>query len=67
MTPYTSGIEPGMTNVVVQDLCPRDYKREHFEIAADLIAARVVLNTLDPAHAQPVDCTLVLPFVGVPG
>ncbi|GAA4109825.1 alpha/beta fold hydrolase [Nocardioides fonticola] len=66
VTPYTSGIEPGMTNVVVQDLCPRDYS-EHFEIVADPIAARVVLNALDPANAQPVDCTLVLPYVGVPG
>lgn len=64
--PYTSGIEPGMTNVVVQDLCPRDYS-EHFEIVADPIAARVMLNALDPSDAEPVDCTLVLPFVGAPG
>lgn len=66
VVPYTSGIEPGMTNIVVQDLCPRDYS-EHFEIAADPIAARLVLNALDPDDAEPVDCRLVLPFVGVPG
>jgi triacylglycerol lipase len=61
--PYTSGIEPGMTNVVVQDLCKLDFT-EHFEIAADRVASVVVLNTLDPAHPRPVPCTLVLPFVG---
>jgi triacylglycerol lipase len=63
--PYTSGIERGMRNLVVQDYCPRDYT-DHFEIAADPIGAALVLNTLDPAHAQPVPCMLVLPFVGPP-
>jgi triacylglycerol lipase len=61
--PYTSGIQPGMKNYVIQDFCATDYA-EHFEIAADPVAARVVLNTLDPSHAKPVPCTLVLPFVG---
>jgi len=61
--PYTSGIEAGMTNVVVQDLCKLDYT-EHFQIAADRVASVVVLNALDPAHPRPVPCTLVLPFVG---
>lgn len=63
VAPYTSGIQRGMRNVVLQDLCDQDFS-EHFEIAASPTAAQVVLNTLDPAHAQPVTCRLVLPFVG---
>lgn len=61
--PYTSGIEPGMRNIVVQDSCATDYA-EHFEIAADPVAAGHVLNALDPAHPRPVPCTTVLPFQG---
>ena len=63
--PYTSGIQRGMTNLVVQDFCGQDYA-EHFEIAADPIGAALVLNVLDPAHRRPVPCMLVLPFVGPP-
>jgi triacylglycerol lipase len=63
VSPYTSGIEPGMTNIVVQNQCPLDLT-EHFEIAADPVAAADVLNALDPAHPRPVPCRLVLPFVG---
>lgn len=61
--PYSSGIEAGMTNIVLQDRCPLDFS-EHFEIAADRNAAQHVLNALDPAHPRPVTCSLVLPFVG---
>jgi triacylglycerol lipase len=61
--PYTSGIEPGMTNIVVQDQCELDLS-EHFEIAADRNASLYVLNALDPAHPRPLTCTLSLPFVG---
>jgi triacylglycerol lipase len=61
--PYTSGIQAGMTNYVVQDFCAMDYS-EHFEIAADPVAAQLVLNTLDPKHKHAVPCRLVLPFVG---
>jgi triacylglycerol lipase len=63
VTPYTSGIAPGMTNIVLQQQCSLDYT-EHFEIAADPIASVDVLNALDPAHPRPVPCMLVLPFVG---
>ena len=66
VVPYTSGHEPGMTNVVVQDHCDTDFT-EHFQIAADKVASVVVLNALDPAHARPVPCVVVLPFVGTPG
>jgi triacylglycerol lipase len=61
--PYTSGIEPGMTNHIVQRYCPLDFS-EHFQIVADPIAARIVLNTLDPANKKQVPCQLVLPFIG---
>jgi triacylglycerol lipase len=64
--PYTSGSEPGMHNIVLQDLCETDFT-EHFEIAADPVGAQVVLNTLDPAHPGPVPCPVVLPFVGPVG
>lgn len=61
--PYTSGIQAGMRNYVLQDFCNIDFA-EHFQIAADPVAARIVLNALDPAHRRPVPCRLVLPFVG---
>jgi len=61
--PYTSGIETGMRNITVQDKCAQDYT-EHFEIAADPVAAAYVLNALDPAHPRPVPCMLVLPYEG---
>lgn len=61
--PYTSGIEQGMTNIVLQDRCKLDYT-EHFEIAADRNATLYVLNALDPAHPRPIKCTLTLPFIG---
>ena len=63
VSPYTSGVQRGMKNYVVQDFCDKDYA-EHFQIAADPVAARLVLNTLDPAHRKKVPCRLVLPFVG---
>lgn len=61
--PYTSGIEPGMANHVVQDYCPLDFS-EHLQIVADPVAVALVLNALDPGHPRPVPCRLVLPFVG---
>ncbi len=63
VVPYTSGIEPGMTNLVVQDYCALDLS-EHFQIVADPVAAALVLNALDPAHPRSVPCRLVLPFLG---
>jgi triacylglycerol esterase/lipase EstA (alpha/beta hydrolase family) len=63
VVPYTSGIEPGMTNIVVQKPCVLDLA-EHFSIVADPIAARHVLNALDPDHAKPPRCQIVTPFIG---
>ena len=54
------------TNIVLQDRCAKD-RSEHFEIASSPVVARIVLNRLDPAHAQPVRCRLVLPYVGPVG
>lgn len=66
VTPYTSGIQRGMTNLVVQDYCSRDYS-DHLELAADPVAAALVLNALDPAHPRRVPCRLVLPVNGSVG
>jgi triacylglycerol esterase/lipase EstA (alpha/beta hydrolase family) len=65
VTPYTSGYlnAPGATNIVLQDQCRLDFA-EHVAVAFDPVAAQDVLNALDPVHAKPVPCTLVLPFVG---
>lgn len=63
--PYTSGIEAGMTNIIVQDQCRLD-QADHLSMAADPIVAQDVLNALDPAHAKRPPCTLVLPGIGAP-
>ncbi|MEA2670843.1 MAG: triacylglycerol lipase [Chloroflexota bacterium] len=57
VVPYTSGVldAPGVTNIVVQDQCPKD-SPEHGSMASDPVVARDVLNALDPAHARPVRC-----------
>jgi len=66
VTPYTSGIEKGMRNRVLQRVCPQDYS-EHFQIVASPTTARLMLNALAPKRAKPVTCRLVLPYVGTSG
>ena len=61
--PYKSGIEPGMSNIVVQDVCRLDLA-DHLALAADPIAAQLVLNALDPANAERPRCRPVLPVLG---
>lgn len=61
--PYTSGIQKGMRNIVVQNVCPTDFS-DHLEIAASRNVAQIVLNQLDPRHRTPVRCSLVLPVFG---
>ena len=63
VVPYTSGIEAGMRNYVLQDGCDTDYS-EHFQIVSDRRASVIVLNTLDPSSSRPLPCEVVLPFVG---
>ncbi|WP_068278666.1 hypothetical protein [Aldersonia kunmingensis] len=67
--PYTSGIvdEPGATNHTLQDVCAQDFA-DHLSILGDHNARQLVRNALDPEHAQPVECSLVLPIIGaIPG
>jgi triacylglycerol lipase len=66
VVPYWSGIEPGMRNIVLQNVCPQDGS-EHGQLAASPNAARIVLNTLDPATARPVRCRAVTGLGTVPG
>ena len=62
VVPYTSGIlnAPHVKNYVLQDLCPTDYA-EHAAVAYDPMAAQLMLNALDPAHARPVPCVTMTP------
>jgi triacylglycerol lipase len=62
VSPYTSSFltGPNVTNITLQDHCALDFS-DHLSIVASPITARYMLNALDPAHAQPVPCVLVLP------
>jgi hypothetical protein len=54
---------PNVTNIDLQQQSWLD-QSEHLATAFDHVALRDVLNALDPAHAQPPRCGLVLPIVG---
>jgi pimeloyl-ACP methyl ester carboxylesterase len=64
VTPYTSSFLAGrnVTNIALQDHCALDFS-DHLSIISSPITGRHILNALDPAHAQGVPCTLVLPAV----
>jgi triacylglycerol esterase/lipase EstA (alpha/beta hydrolase family) len=57
ITPYTTAAinEPGVTNIVVQDICPSD-PVGHTGLAYDSGPLTMVENALNPAHAVPVAC-----------
>ncbi|MFB7513675.1 hypothetical protein [Streptomyces sp. NPDC056144] len=58
VTPYTSSFlaaAPNVTNQRVQDFCLGEFT-EHLGIGYNDVATRLVLNALDPAHAQRPDC-----------
>ncbi|ATL69247.1 lipase family alpha/beta hydrolase [Nocardia terpenica] len=58
VVPYTSGIAPpgpNITNIVLQDVCPADLSEHNF-LAADPVVGQIILNALDPANAQPINC-----------
>ena len=55
--PYTNGTLKGVRNIVLQDVCPQDFS-EHFQVVSSRNVAHLVVNALDPAHAQPVTCSL---------
>jgi len=61
--PYTSGIEKGMRNVVLQDGCETDFS-EHFQIVSDRRVSVIVLNELQPGLDRRVPCEVVAPFIG---
>jgi triacylglycerol lipase len=63
VTPYTSGIQTGMANIVIQDVFTLD-QAEHLSLVYDRRASVAVLNALDPAHPRPLPCVLTLPFIG---
>jgi triacylglycerol esterase/lipase EstA (alpha/beta hydrolase family) len=62
VSPHTSSFlsGPNVTNITVQDACGLDFS-DHLAIISSPITGRYILNALDPAHAQPVPCTVVLP------
>jgi len=66
VVPYTSGWMPGADNHIVQRECALD-QSEHLSIIFDPVTAGLIQNALDPKRAEPVPCTLVLPFVGAAG
>lgn len=47
--------EPGVTNIVVQSVCPSD-PVGHSGLAFDPSVDSMILNALDPGNAQPVRC-----------
>ncbi|GAA3871370.1 esterase/lipase family protein [Streptomyces sedi] len=58
VTPYETQFidEPGVRNVLLQDLCPLNVS-EHVSIGlGDRMAFHEVVNALDPAGAEPTDC-----------
>ena len=55
--PCTSGIEPSMRNIIVQSRCAQDCT-EHFEMAADPVAAAYVLTrSTQPTPARSRACS----------
>jgi triacylglycerol esterase/lipase EstA (alpha/beta hydrolase family) len=64
VTPYTSAFlsGPKVTNITVQNQCFLDLT-DHLGIIYDPVALHDVLNALDPAHATPAPCVLVLPVL----
>lgn len=65
VTPWQSAFlsGSGVKNIKIQDKCILDMA-EHVAIAFDHVAAREVLNALDPAKARGTLCTPIRPFLG---
>jgi triacylglycerol esterase/lipase EstA (alpha/beta hydrolase family) len=65
VTPYESVFlsGPKVTNILLQDQCRTDFV-DHLASEYDSVALRDVLNALDPAHATPPTCKVILPGVG---
>ncbi|WP_027008489.1 esterase/lipase family protein [Conexibacter woesei] len=65
VTPYSSAFlsGPSVTNITLQSQCLLDLG-DHISIPYDHVAARDVLNALDPAHAVAPTCSPVVAGVG---
>src|SRR3954454_7077168 len=65
VTPYTSAFltGPNVTNITLQNQCILDFG-DHLSRTSDHIAARDVLNALDPANARAPLCTPIVAAVG---
>jgi triacylglycerol esterase/lipase EstA (alpha/beta hydrolase family) len=65
VTPYESVFlnGPRVTDILLQDQCRTDFI-DHPSANYDSIALHDMLNALDPAHATPPKCTVVLAGVG---
>ena len=63
VTPYDTAFvdEPGVENLLVQDVCPLD-PVGHVGLAFDRGVAQMVTNALDPASAEPVRCGVGFPL-----
>lgn len=64
VAPYTNAFlhEPGVTNILVQNVCPTDMA-SHVNMTYDTNVYQMVVNALDPAHARRVSCVFQ-PFLG---
>ncbi|MET8853960.1 alpha/beta fold hydrolase [Amycolatopsis sp. NPDC004625] len=65
VTPYTSAFlapGPNVKNILLQNVCGLDFV-DHLGITYDPVAAGLVLNALDPAHAKTPPCVPVAPVI----
>lgn len=65
VSPYDSVFLSGrhVTNILLQDQCRTDFV-DHLASIYDSVALHDVLNALDPPHATPPACRVILPGVG---
>jgi hypothetical protein len=59
VSPFTHAflpVGPTVADLTVQSVCPGD-QVGHVGLAYDPDAVQMIVNALDPAHAQPVPCT----------
>ena len=63
VTPYTHDMieEPGVNNVIIQDLCKKDFT-DHFGMTYDPVTYQVVENMLTGRDYKQVDCKFVPPY-----
>ena len=64
VTPYTHDLikEPGVTNIIIQDLCTIDLT-DHFGMTYDPVTYQVVENMLTGRNYKQIKCTFVPPYL----